>query len=269
MQQNKISYTSYFITLTYDNNHVPRSARKFKTLDKTDIQRFIKRIRKNHDTHGARTNTIKYLCVGEYGTRYLRPHYHIILFNAELKLMFTKEAVRLLENTGFDGKEHVMCEQWKQDNEYIGTCTVGKVEGASIGYTLKYMMKDGKIPLHSKDDRVPEFMLVSKGMGLNYITEAMKAWHRQDINNRMYINVGEGKKASMPRYYKNKIYTDEEREAIAYHQKMEMDKKKIQYQKEMQRLHGDRWHEVEKTIISNRFKKMHGDAIKERKNNEI
>lgn len=33
--------------------------------------------------------------------------------------------------------------------------------------------------------------------------------------NRVYVNVGDGKKATMARYYKNKMYSDEERKLIA------------------------------------------------------
>lgn len=42
----------------------------------------------------------------------------------------------------------------------------------------------------------------------------MIAWHQADQNTRMYCNIEGGKKIAMPRYYKNKIYTDEQRERI-------------------------------------------------------
>lgn len=42
----------------------------------------------------------------------------------------------------------------------------------------------------------------------------MIAWHHKDQDNRMYCNIEDGKKIAMPRYYKNKIYTDEQRERI-------------------------------------------------------
>lgn len=35
----------------------------------------------------------------------------------------------------------------------------------------------------------------------------------------MFINIGDGKKAAMPRYYKGKIYTDDERSIISGYQK--------------------------------------------------
>jgi len=51
----------------------------------------------------------------------------------------------------------------------------------------------------------------------------MKLWHKSDLLNRMYINIDGGKKAAMPRYYKNKIYTDEQRKEIAGYQKGEIE----------------------------------------------
>lgn len=44
----------------------------------------------------------------------------------------------------------------------------------------------------------------------------MVKWHKKDVPSRMYCVIEDGKKISMPRYYKEKIYTDEEREIIGY-----------------------------------------------------
>lgn len=44
----------------------------------------------------------------------------------------------------------------------------------------------------------------------------MIRWHKADLPNRMYVTVEDGKKVSMPRYYKNKIYHESERKAISY-----------------------------------------------------
>lgn len=43
----------------------------------------------------------------------------------------------------------------------------------------------------------------------------MIAWHKADVANRMYVNIPGGKKASMPRYYKDKIYETWERKLAA------------------------------------------------------
>lgn len=37
-----------------------------------------------------------------------------------------------------------------------------------------------------------------------------------DLVNRMYITIEDGKKISMPRYFKDKIYTDRERKIIGW-----------------------------------------------------
>lgn len=42
----------------------------------------------------------------------------------------------------------------------------------------------------------------------------MVQWHKNDLLNRMYLTVADGKKVSMPRYYKDKIYNREERGQI-------------------------------------------------------
>ena len=59
--------------------------------------------------------------------------------------------------------------------------------------------------------RQREFRLMSKGMGAAYITDQMKRWHLQDLGNRMYIPLMDGKKIAMPRYYKDRIYTEKQR----------------------------------------------------------
>ena len=59
------------LTLTYDDEHLPM----FGKLKYSDVQKFIKRIRKDCKV------PIKYMCCGEYGGTKTRPHYHIIIFN--------------------------------------------------------------------------------------------------------------------------------------------------------------------------------------------
>lgn len=43
----------------------------------------------------------------------------------------------------------------------------------------------------------------------------MVKWHLADPLNRMYLNIGDGKKAAMPRYYKDKIYPLDVRSEIS------------------------------------------------------
>lgn len=189
IQQDKVSMTSQFITLTYDTEHVPISRNGYMCLNKRDVQLFLKRLRKAQTANDP-TNCIKYYAVGEYGGQKWRPHYHLIMFNADITLLQ---------------------QAWGLGSIYYGT-----VNGASVGYCLKYMTKPAKIPMHRNDDRIREFSLMSKGLGESYMTNAMLRWHHADLRNRMYLNIEDGKKIAMPRYYKIKIFTELERKQIAF-----------------------------------------------------
>lgn len=194
-----------FLTLTYDTAYVPITKKGYMTLCKRCLQLFIKRLRKYHHKDAK----IKYYAVGEYGGKTMRPHYHLILFNAD------KEKID---------------KAWNKGSIYIGT-----VEGASVGYTLKYLAKEKKIPLHKNDDRVKEFSLMSKGLGTSYLSENMKQWHYADINNRMYIPIEDNKKICMPRYYKDKLYTKEQRKIIG----LTLQEREQKVQEELIKKHGD------------------------------
>lgn len=183
MQEDKISESSMFLTLTYDTSNVPITRAGFMSIRKRDLQLFFKRLRKAQSGDGV--SNIKYYAVGEYGGRTYRPHYHVILFNCKTELI--------------------------QDAWKFGSVHYGEVSGASVGYTLKYISKKSKIPLHRNDDRTPEFSLMSKGLGISYLSKKMVNWHKADLENRMYCNLTDGKKCAMPRYYKNKIYNEFEK----------------------------------------------------------
>lgn len=59
-----------FVTLTYDDSHVPMD----NSVSKRDLQLFFKRLRKNSELQ------FRYYAVGEYGSNTNRPHYHAIIF---------------------------------------------------------------------------------------------------------------------------------------------------------------------------------------------
>jgi len=184
MEEEKHSSSSYFITLTYDNKHVPITARNYSTVSLRDLQTFFKRLRKrNGDIR------LKYYAAAEYGSKTFRPHYHVILFNAALGTI--------------------------QPSWMLGQVHYGEVSEASVGYCLKYISKPSRIPLHRNDDRKGEFATMSKGIGRQYINLKNQKWHYLDIENRQYLNLKDGKKVSMPRYYKDRLYDDESRKKIA------------------------------------------------------
>lgn len=180
-----ISDSASFITLTYDNDHVPITDRKFMNLSKRDVQLFIKRLRFLHPKGHKR---IRYYCAAEYGSSTHRPHYHLIMFDVDVELL---EAA------------------WQ-----LGQVHVGNVEHASISYTVKYISKGRTVPAHKNDDRQPEFSLMSKKMGLKYLTPEMVDYHHQDLT-RNYITLEGGIKIAMPRYYRDRIFSAEQKDKQA------------------------------------------------------
>lgn len=219
-EQEKASDSAYFLTLTYGTDSVRITRAGFLTLDKRDIQLFLKRVRKSHYTAAKQSHSgtpiIKYFLVGEYGGKSYRPHYHVLIFNSQLDVLFDKQQLLALKYDDYSGKLPVTCSQWP-----YGHVTVGKVSGASVGYTLKYIEKPKRIPMHRNDDRLPEFRLMSKKLGEAYLTPEMKKWHLNDPLERMYVE-RDGKKISMPRYYKDRIYDETQRLLAGAHQRKTM-----------------------------------------------
>jgi len=233
VKEGERSKSALFVTLTYDTNYVPITEKGFMNLDKTDVQKFFKRLRK------LSNEKLKYYVCGEYGTKKMRPHYHIILFNAD---------------------KYMVHKAWMLNNKSLGSIYIGQVNEASIGYTLKYMTKKGKIPLHFNDDRQKEFSLMSKKMGDNYITPKMIKWHKEDLEKRMYVNIPGNKKIAMPRYYKDKIYNELEKQKISdYLLKIsEEETKKLEEQL------GEQYEKVMVERHINQFSKMYKNAEKGR-----
>lgn len=177
MKEAEVSSSAFFVTLTYSPETVPLTDKKLMTLNKRDVQLFLKRLRKSHD----KETRIKYYAAGEYGGETWRPHYHLIMFNIDQEKVQTA---------------------WKAGNIHIDP-----VNKATVRYTLKYMAKAGKVPQFKDDDRLPEFSLMSKGLGSSYLKPNMIQWHKNDLLNRCYVRTPEGMHISMPRYYREKIYT--------------------------------------------------------------
>lgn len=183
--------SAHFLTLTYDNRSLFYSPNGYPSLRKDHLQRFFKRLRKAHDDDSK----IKYYAVGEYGGITHRPHYHIIMFNAQTELIQPA-----WKNTWLDVD--------------AGGVYFGSVTNDSIGYCLKYINKNKKaFRLSNDDDRIPEFAVMSNGLGISYLSETMCNWHAQDMVNRCFVQ-DKGFKQAMPRYYRDRIYYELEKAAI-------------------------------------------------------
>lgn len=70
----KFHKASCFLTLTYDDAHLPEAG----TLTYAHFQRFMRRARKS-------LGPLRFYMCGEYGSQTFRPHYHACLFGADFR----------------------------------------------------------------------------------------------------------------------------------------------------------------------------------------
>lgn len=176
-QELKVSSAAHFITLTYDDDHLPRSDGDIPIVLRSDVQLFMKRLRKSISPY-----KIRYFLVAEYGTLTYRPHYHLILFNFPVDCDLNQYLVS----------------SWQK-----GHCHVGSVTGQSIHYVTKYCLEVTDLP--SELQLYRPFMLCSTkpAIGSNYLTDNMKLWQKEGL--KSYV-VKDGFKQPMPRYYKEKVF---------------------------------------------------------------
>lgn len=174
------------ITLTFDNEHCPFS------INPRDVQLFCKRLFKKLGTTGIR----RFYC-GEYGSKFNRPHYHLILFNFrpdDLEFFYEKNGIKYY-------KSKFISDVWK--NGYI---LVSDVNYQTARYCAKYLQKS-RSTIFEDTGRMPPFIRMSNRPGIGY------EWAKSNINYRYDYVLLKGKKYHIPRYYDKKFLIGTEYEA--------------------------------------------------------
>lgn len=177
--------TAYFTTLTYSPENVPWTDQG-QTLLREDLTLFNKRLLKYVHTHGF-ADTYRHYSVGEYGGKTFRPHYHQIIF---------------IDNNRINEFAHIVSDTWAQ-----GHVTVSRVKPTRLMYCAGYADKRIKNMVNFDDDdqRLPEFNQMSKGIGLNYLTEERIRFHKEGLNLRIWDPINHHTRR-LPQYYINKIW---------------------------------------------------------------
>lgn len=186
--EHRASCRSLFVTLTYNDENIP-FYNKEPCFDKGHVQKFFKRLR--------HISTFRYYLVSEYGSKYGRPHYHLLLFNYK-----------------GSGEDIQRC--WP-----YGFIHVGSVTSSSINYVAAYTITRSHYDFDKKDPRRP-FSLSSRkpGIGYNYV-ETHKKYHQKS---KTPFGVRDfGQRVSLPRYYKEKVFTKFERDVLAQAYKKKVD----------------------------------------------
>lgn len=135
-----------FLTLTYDDKHLPPNL----SLDKTHFQKFMKRVRKKYG------QGIRYYHCGEYGEEMGRPHYHALLFNHAFS-----DQKRFSERNGITiYTSDALSELWP-----YGFAVSGEVTFESAAYVARYIMKKitGDMAEGHYGGRLPEYTTMSRG----------------------------------------------------------------------------------------------------------
>lgn len=173
-----------FITLTYDDKHLPADG----SLVKGDFQKFMKRLRKQH-------GKLRYFAVGEYGDQLGRPHYHAVLFGIDFA---DKRPHSKNEHGDQLYTSDTLDRIWGKGHAFYGKVTV-----QSARYVAKYCIKkvNGQLADDHYGSRIPEFACMSLKPGIG------QSWFDRfgsDVYPSDYV-VLNGKKRAPPRFYDSKL----------------------------------------------------------------
>ena len=134
--------TAHFVTLTYNNEHLPLTEKGNPCFCKSDVQKFLKRLRKWLSSNYPDVR-IKYHVASEYGDTFGRPHYHMILY-------------------GFPNLPEALDQipiSWN-----LGSVDVGSVTEASIRYVVEYITQFYYDEVWDTPEEKP-FAIFSNGLG--------------------------------------------------------------------------------------------------------
>ncbi|QCS36904.1 replication initiation protein [Tortoise microvirus 23] len=173
LEERKENPVVSFLTLTYSPENLPLMCDDLtgeikSVAQKTDIQKYIKRLRKEN-------KTFKYFVVSEHGKKITkRVHYHALMFS----------------KTHYDYQS-----QWTKGFSMQLPATEG-----AMRYVTKYILKGS--------ERDTEIMLCSKkpAIGSSYLTSQMIDYQLQK-DEPCYTHPG-GAVSPLPRYYRKKIWNE-------------------------------------------------------------
>lgn len=202
MHESFFSQSSYFITLTYDEQHIPFDDNGNMCVNIDDVQKYHKRLRKRFPDV-----KIRYFLGSEYGDKG-RPHYHGIYYNLPDDILLPcKDYIKgmPLEVYGKRGKSY--CNRMLNDIWQNGFVTIGELNETRVGYAVNYFVDRKNID----ELLVPNFNLISRrpGIGYNYQESIAPKVRAYQIHSCLSSR---GTYIPLPRYYDKKIYTDEERQ---------------------------------------------------------
>lgn len=191
MHEKKMHKESTFLTITYDDAHLPTGG----SLVREDPQLFLKRMRT-----ALSPKRFRFYGCGEYGGQTLRPHYHILMFGHDFEdkkyykttpqgdKLYTSKFVEKYWDKGFN----VLGDVTFKSCAYVARYVTEKISGDDAERHYTRVTREGEIiPL------LPEFSMMSRngGIGKAYFDKFHKevyAWDSVVVN---------GREVRPPRFY--------------------------------------------------------------------
>jgi hypothetical protein len=184
--------TGKFVTLTFTEENLQKLENEIEIKSKDEkireneiatlaVRRFLERWRKETK------KSVKHWLITELGQNNTeRIHLHGLIFT--------------------DKNNEYIAEKWKYGNIFVGEF----VNEKTINYITKYCTK-----IDTKHKGYEAKILCSKGIGEGYLKRQdwKKNIYKKNETNETYTT-RQGVKVNLPIYYRNKIYTEEEREKL-------------------------------------------------------
>lgn len=179
-QEAKRSVCPCFVTLTYNNENLPVGVDEctgelLSYVCKRDVQLFLKRLRKNG---GKLMEKMRYFAVSEYGSKYNRAHYHLIIIAPNL--------------TSAADLDKLVVKSWD-----LGFSKTRFATHKQFKYVCKYMNK-----IDERFHLVKPFRLYSRSIGLNFLTQKMVDYYLSTFDRTCLSG---SCRIGLPRYYKKKL----------------------------------------------------------------
>lgn len=199
-RETSTSKYAYFVTLTYDESHVPLIYRD--TLEITDYNTYIQNwnIRDVEFTINPRDFTLyikrlrkklgdikcKFYACMEYGDQFNRPHAHFVIFFNECS-EYVQYAISSAWNKGF--------------------VTIEPITDSRIAYVTKYISKSD-LEAPPSDISLPCTQRASHGLGVDgfFIDES---YHNPLVGDLEQVQLNNGTKIRVPRYFRRKFFENE------------------------------------------------------------